>query len=98
MDRAQGLRSLVVRCGQARAIMIAKAFHGLAILALIAFGYAARLGWPYYAGVGVAAGLMLWEHQLVKPGDLSRLDAAFFTANGIVSIVVFLGAFVDRIV
>jgi len=98
VDRAQGLRSLVVRLGQARAIMIAKGFHGLAILALIAFGYAARLGWPYYAGLGVAAGLMLWEHQLVKPGDLSRLDAAFFTANGIVSIVVFLGAFVDRIV
>ena len=98
VDRAQGLRSLVVRMGQARSILIAKAIHGLAIVALIVFGYAARLGWPYYAGVGVAAGLMLWEHQLVKPGDLSRLDAAFFTANGIVSIVVFLGALVDRIV
>ena len=98
VDRAQGLRSLVVRMGQARSIMIAKTFHGLAIVALIAFGYAARLGWPYYAGVGVAAGLMLWEHKLVKPGDLSRLDAAFFTANGIVSIVVFLGALADRII
>ncbi len=98
IDRAQGLRSLVVRMGQARSILIAKAIHGLAIVALIVFGYAARLGWPYYAGVGVAAGLMVWEHQLVKPGDLSRLDAAFFTANGIVSIVVFLGALVDRIV
>ncbi len=98
VDRAQGLRSLVVRMGQAPSILIAKAIHGLAIVALIVFGYAARLGWPYYAGVGVAAGLMVWEHQLVKPGDLSRLDAAFFTANGIVSIVVFLGALVDRIV
>jgi 4-hydroxybenzoate polyprenyltransferase len=97
VDRAQGLKSLVVRLGQGGSITIAKAFHGLAIVALIAFGYAAQLGWPYYVGVGLAAGLILWEHQLVKPGDLSRLDAAFFTANGIVSIVVFLGALVDRI-
>jgi len=49
-------------------------------------------------GAGIGAGLIAWEHQLVKPGDLSRLDAAFFTANGIVSIVVFLGALVDRII
>ena len=97
VDRTQGLRSLVVRLGQGRSIALAKGFHGLAIVALIAFGYAAHLGWPYYAGVGIATGLMFWEHQLVKPGDLSRLDAAFFTANGIVSIVVFLGALVDRV-
>jgi 4-hydroxybenzoate polyprenyltransferase len=53
---------------------------------------------PYYVGVGIGAGLIAWEHQLVRPGDLSRLNAAFFTANGIVSIVVFLGALVDRLV
>jgi len=47
--------------------------------------------------VGIGAGLIAWEHQLVRPGDLSRLNAAFFTANGIVSIVVFLGALVDRV-
>ena len=52
----------------------------------------------HYAGVAAGAGLIGWEHHLVKPGDLSRLDAAFFTANGIVSIVVFLGALVDRVV
>ena len=97
-DRAERLKSLVVRLGQGRAILAAKVLHGLAIAALVAFGYRAGLGWPYYAGVGVGAGLIAWEHQLVKPGDLSRLDAAFFTANGIVSIVVFLGALVDRIV
>jgi 4-hydroxybenzoate polyprenyltransferase len=97
-DRAERLRSLVVRLGQRRAIVAAKVLHGLAIVALLAFGIGARLGWPYFVGVGIGAGLIAWEHQLVKPGDLSRLDAAFFTANGIVSIVVFLGALVDRIV
>lgn len=96
-DHAERLRSLVVSLGQGRAILAAKVLHGLAILALLGFGAGAGLGWPYYAGVGVGAGLIAWEHQLVKPGDLSRLNAAFFTANGIVSIVVFLGALVDRV-
>ena len=91
------LRSLVVRLGQARAIAIAKLLHGLAVVALLAFGLGAGLGGPYFAGVGLGAALIIWEHQLVRPGDLSRLNAAFFTANGIVSIVVFLGALVDRL-
>jgi len=56
------------------------------------------LGIAYYVGVGIGAGLIAWEHQLVRPGDLSRLNAAFFMANGIVSIVVFLGALVDRVI
>jgi 4-hydroxybenzoate polyprenyltransferase len=96
-DRAERLKSLVVRLGQGRAIFVAKALHGVAIAALLAFGWRAGLGAPYYVGVGIGAGLIAWEHQLVKPGDLSRLNAAFFTANGIVSIVVFLGALVDRV-
>jgi len=97
-DRAERLKSLVVRLGQGRAIFVAKLLHGVAIAALLAFGWRAGLGAPYYVGVGIGAGLIAWEHQLVRPGDLSRLNAAFFTANGIVSIVVFLGALVDRIV
>jgi 4-hydroxybenzoate polyprenyltransferase len=96
-DRAQRLRSFVVRFGQARAISLAKLLQGLAIVGLVAFGYGAGLGWPYFVGVGIAAGLIVWEHHVVRPGDLSRLNAAFFTANGIVSIVVFLGALVDRV-
>ncbi len=96
-DRAERLRSLVVRFGQPRAIFLAKSLHGLAIVALLVFGSGARLGWPYFAGVGIGAGLIAWEHQLVRPGNLSRLNAAFFTVNGIVSIVVFLGALVDRV-
>jgi 4-hydroxybenzoate polyprenyltransferase len=96
-DRAERLESLVVRLGQRRAILVAKLLHGLALVTLVLFGIGASLGLAYYAGVATGATLIAWEHRLVKPGDLSRLNAAFFTANGIVSIVVFLGALVDRV-
>ncbi|PYO29177.1 MAG: 4-hydroxybenzoate octaprenyltransferase [Gemmatimonadetes bacterium] len=97
-DRAEGLESLVVRFGQARAIVVAKLLHGLALAALLLFGIGAHLGVAYYGGVAIGAALIAWEHHLVRPGDLSRLNAAFFTANGIVSIVVFLGALIDRLI
>src|SRR6059058_5338372 len=96
-DRRERLKSLVVRFGPARAILAAKVLHGVALVALVLFGMGAGLGVAYYVGVAVGAALIAWEHRLVKPGDLSRLDAAFFTANGVVSIVVFLGALVDRV-
>lgn len=96
-DRTEGLHSAVVRFGQTRSIALAKVLHGLTLVALIAVGAGAGLGPAYYGGVALGAGIIAWEHRLVKPGDLSRLDAAFFTANGIVSIVVFLGALVDRV-
>lgn len=97
-DRAEGLRSLVVRLGPGWAIITAKLLHGAAIAALILFGKAAGLGLPYMAGVVIAIAVIGWEHRQVKPGDLSKLNAAFFTANGVVSMVVFLGALVDRII
>src|SRR5437660_6597713 len=96
-DRTERLKSLVVRLGQGPAIVTAKLLHGLALVALVVFGLGAGLGVAYYAGVAIGAALMVYEHLLVKPGDLSRLNAAFFTANGIVSVVVFLGALVDRV-
>jgi 4-hydroxybenzoate polyprenyltransferase len=96
-DRAEGLHSAVVQFGQRRGIALARAFHALALASLLVFGWGAGLGWPYYAGVALGAAFIAYEHRLVKPGDLSRLNAAFFTANGIVSVVVFLGALADRL-
>ena len=96
-DRAAGLHSAIVRFGPGRGIFLAKVLHGLALAALVAFGWGAGLGPVYYGGVAVGAALVAYEHQLVKPGDLRRLDAAFFTMNGIVSVVVLLGAMGDRI-
>lgn len=96
-DRAEGLHSAVVRFGQARGITLARVFHVLTLAALLLFGWGAGLGWLYYVGVALGAAFIAYEHHLVRPGDLSRLNAAFFTSNGIVSIVVFLGALGDRL-
>jgi 4-hydroxybenzoate polyprenyltransferase len=97
-DSAEGLRSAVVRLGESRAIMLAKLLHGITIPALALFGYGAGFGTWYYLGLIVATGILAYEHQLVRPGDLSRLDAAFFTMNGVMSVVVFGFALVDRVV
>lgn len=96
-DRAEGLRSAVVRLGITRSIRLAKALHGITIPALAAFGWGAGFGVWYYAGLVVAAAILVYEHQLVRPGDLSRLDAAFFTMNGIMSVTVFGFALADRL-
>jgi len=97
-DRAQGLRSAVVRLGERRAILLAKLLHGATIPALAAFGWGAGFGVWYFAGLAVAAGILVYEHHLVRPGDLSRLDAAFFTMNGVMSVTVFCFALIDRVV
>jgi 4-hydroxybenzoate polyprenyltransferase len=96
-DRDQGLRSAVVRLGESRAILLAKLLHGVTIPALALFGYGMGFGLWYYAGLVVAAAILVYEHSLVRPGDLSRLDAAFFTMNGIMSVTVFLFALADRL-
>ena len=97
-DRDQGLRSAVVRLGQRRAILFGKLLHGVTIPALALFGWEAGFGMWYFAGVLVAAAILVYEHQLVRPGDLSRLDAAFFTMNGVMSVTVCAFAVVDRLV
>jgi 4-hydroxybenzoate polyprenyltransferase len=97
-DRAEGLRSAVVRLGERRAILLAKLLHGVTIPALALFGYGAGFGPWYFVGVIAAAGILAYEHRLVRPGELSRLDAAFFTMNGVMSVVVFAFALVDALV
>ncbi len=96
-DRSRGLRSAVVRLGERRAILAAKLLHGVTIPALALFGFGAGFGLVYYAGLVVAAGILAYEHHLVRPGDLSRLDAAFFTMNGVMSVTVFGFALADRL-
>jgi 4-hydroxybenzoate polyprenyltransferase len=95
-DRNQGLKSAVVRLGERRAIILAKLLHGITIPALALFGLGAGFGAWYFAGLLVATGILAYEHRLVRPGDLTRLDAAFFTMNGVMSVTVFGFALVDR--
>lgn len=96
-DRESGLRSAVVRLGEGRAILLAKLLHGVTIPALALFGWGAGFGSWYYAGVAAAAVILAYEHRLVKPGDLSRLDAAFFRMNAVMSVTVFGFALLDRL-
>lgn len=95
-DREHGLHSAVVLLGPARSVLVARVLHGFALVGFVLFGTGAGAGLPYYAGVALAVLLLAWEHSLVKPHDLSRLDAAFFTMNGVISMVVFLGTLGDR--
>ena len=81
--------------GPARAIAVARFLHGIATAALVLFGVAAGFHAWYFAGVLVAIWLLVWEHRLVRLGDYSRLDAAFFSMNGIISAVVAVGAVAD---
>ena len=96
-DRAEQLRSAVVRLGERRAILLAKLLHAVTVPALALFGWSAGFGPWYFVGLVVAAGILAYEHHLVRPGDLSRLDAAFFTMNGVMSVTVFFFALVDRL-
>jgi 4-hydroxybenzoate polyprenyltransferase len=97
-DTAEGLRSAVVRLGESRAILVAKLLHGITIPSLVLFGYGAGFGGWYYAGLIIATAILAYEHHLVRPDDLSRLDAAFFTMNGVMSLTVFGFALMDRLV
>jgi len=85
-DRAEGLHSLPARLGIARALLLARAFHVVAVALLAALYALAPLHPVYLAGVAAVAGLLVYEHSLVRPGDLSRIDAAFFTVNGWISV------------
>lgn len=89
-DRAHALHSLPAAIGEVGAVRAVRFLHVVTVAALALVGVAIGAGWLYVAGVVTAAVLLGYEHSLVRAGDLSRLDAAFFTMNGIISIL-FLG-------
>lgn len=94
-DRARGLRSLPVRLGRRGAMWASRALHALALGGFLGFGLLAPLGPGYLCGVGLAAALLVWQHRLLRPDDLSRIQAAFFTANGTLAVVMFAAGCVD---
>ena len=96
-DRDNALHSIPVAFGDGGALAIARALHVITIASLTLVGVATAAGWVYAVGVGVAAALLLYEHSLVRVGDLSRLDAAFFTMNGIISITFFAFVLTERL-
>ena len=86
IDRAQGLHSIVTRFGVRGAFAGARISHAATVACLVAAGLGLHVGALYWIGVAVVAALLLYEHSLVRADDLRRLDAAFFTMNGVISV------------
>lgn len=101
-DTANGLHSIPVAFGERGAIRIARGLHVVTVSCLVLIGLT---GFPatglastlYWAGVVIAASLLGYEHSLVKPGDLSKLNAAFFTMNGVISLTLLAFVLVGRL-
>lgn len=94
-DRAHGLRSIPALLGAQRALWVSRGFHALAIGLFVAFGRAAGLGPAFASGVAAAGLLLVWQHWLLRRGDLTRIQTAFFTANGILSVVMLAAGCLD---
>ncbi len=95
VDRSQGLKSIPARFGIPVSLAVARALHLLAVAALALAGALLNAGILYFAGVAAAALLLAWENSLVSPRDLSRLNVAFFTMNGVIAAVFGLFASID---
>lgn len=89
-DRATGLHSIPARFGIGGALMMARALHVAMIACLTALAVSLELGVWAWTGIAATAALLAWEHRLVKAEDMSRVDAAFFTMNGWVSLLFFV--------
>jgi 4-hydroxybenzoate polyprenyltransferase len=98
IDRAQGLHSWATRWGERGVFRGARVLHLLTVWLLAAVGAGLDVGLLYWLGVAVVAGLLSYEHSLVRPGDLRRLDAAFFTMNGVISVTFFAFVLADVLV
>lgn len=96
-DRRAGLHSFPARFGVAAALRAAQLCHLLTVAAFVLLGLQAELGWLYWTGVAVAAGLFVYEHSLVSPDDLSRLDVAFFNVNGYIAVIFFAAVLGGRL-
>jgi len=97
-DRRHGLYSWPARLGSRRAMLVARGLHALAIAGFVVFGRWAPLGHAWLAGTGLATLLLVWQHRLLRPDDLSRIQMAFFTANGIIAVLLLAAGCVDLFV
>jgi 4-hydroxybenzoate polyprenyltransferase len=87
VDRAQRLHSVATRFGTRGAFAAARAFHALTVVLLAVAGAGLAVGFWYWVGAGAVALLLAYEHSLVRPDDLRRLNAAFFTVNGVIAVL-----------
>ena len=97
-DLKNRVNSLPARFGVGPALVVSRVWHALSVAFLVAFGVAAGLGLVYYLGVVVVAWLLFYEHSLVRKDDLSKLDMAFFTMNGVISLIFFAFVLLNRVI
>jgi 4-hydroxybenzoate polyprenyltransferase len=95
-DRREGLRSLAVNLGVAQSLRLAQWLHFLMFLALVGFGYSAKLGVIYYAGMPLVAAALIYEHRSARKLDLAGINRAFFQSNAFVSAVFLAAVAADR--
>ncbi|MCE5190383.1 MAG: putative 4-hydroxybenzoate polyprenyltransferase [Actinomycetia bacterium] len=96
-DVRDHLHSMPADLGVAAALVQTRITHVATVLLLLVAGVLVGAGWSWYVGIGVAAALLWYENSIVHADDLSRVDAAFFTVNGVIAVVVFAGALADRL-
>lgn len=89
-DKSQKLHSIPAHFGTERALLIARLSHVLAALSFVFFGVVFNLGIAYFVGLGLSVALMIYEHFIVRKGDLNRIDLAFFNLNGWISVILLL--------
>ncbi|MGC9974445.1 MAG: UbiA-like polyprenyltransferase [Gaiellaceae bacterium] len=98
VDREQGLHSFAVSFGVPATFWAARTLHLVTVAALAVAGIAGEAGFVWGLGVAAVAALLLYEHLIVSPNDLRRLNAAFFTTNGVIAVVFFAFALIDSLV
>ena len=97
-DRSQGLHSLAVSYGARGAFRISRAMHITSIAGFLAIGFLCHLAWPYFIGVGIAAGTLIYQHRIISPTDFSRVTQTYFMRNGIVSLAIFVFTWLSYLV
>lgn len=97
-DRKAGLHSIPVRLGLRGSLLLARIFSAVTIVLLIWLALLLQLGIPFRCGIAAAALLLCYEHWLVRDGDLAKLDLAFFTMNGYVSVIILLAAIAEIVI
>lgn len=95
-DRGAGLHSIPARLGRVGALWVSGGLHVLTIAALAAVPTLVPLNWPYWVGLAVIGGVLGYEHFLVRPNDISKIDKAFFDLNGYVSLLFFAAVLLAR--
>jgi 4-hydroxybenzoate polyprenyltransferase len=94
-DRKEGLYSIPSRFGIPKALFLAKLFHVFTAIGFMSLYFLTELSWVYFVGIILAYLILIYEHRLVTPKDLSKLNTAFFTMNGVLSVLVFTTTWID---